>query len=76
MKHEATPLEHAVGLAGGQAALARKLREARGLNVQQGHVWYWLNKSGKLPPQYAADVEAVTGVSKNDLRPDVFGRDA
>ena len=64
-------LQHAVGIAGGQSALARKLSE-RGIPVKQAHVWWWLNKSGRVAAHCAIPVEEITGVPRSDLRPDVF----
>lgn len=65
-------LNNAVELAGGQSAMARALStETRAL--RQGHVWAWLNRDGQLPPEFCLPVEALYGVSRYDLRPDVFG---
>lgn len=61
-----------VELAGGQSALARELStEAR--PIRQGHVWAWINRDGLLPPEFCRPAEALTGVSRYALRPDVFG---
>ncbi len=60
-------LKRAVEIAGGQTALAKLLA------LEQGHIWWWLNKTKAASPKYVLAIEAVTGVSRHDLRPDVFG---
>ena len=62
-----TAIELAIERAGGQSALASKI----GHGVKQQNVWWWANK-GAVPAQHCAAIEAVTGVRRNDLRPDVF----
>jgi DNA-binding transcriptional regulator YdaS (Cro superfamily) len=53
--------------AGGQSALARML------GVRQGHIWNWLNRDANgVPPGYVLKIEAMTGVSRHELRPDIF----
>ena len=67
-----TPLEAlkcALGIVGGQAALARKL------GVSQPTVWGWLHRIGKVPHRYVLGVEAATGIPKEDLSPDIYPRD-
>ena len=61
-----TPIEKAISLAGSQSALARSI------GLKQGHVWYWL-KIGRIPAERVTAVEKVTGISRHELRPDVFG---
>jgi DNA-binding transcriptional regulator YdaS (Cro superfamily) len=65
--HEA--LERAVELAGGQSAFARIL------GVTQPTVWAWLNSAKKLPAEHVLKTEAETGVSRHDLRPDIYPRE-
>ncbi|MFZ1493003.1 MAG: YdaS family helix-turn-helix protein [Candidatus Competibacter denitrificans] len=60
-------LKEAVAIAGGQLALAR------GLGLKQGHIWWWLNKTYQASPSYVLAIEHLTGISKHDLRPDIFG---
>ncbi|WP_372382155.1 YdaS family helix-turn-helix protein [Xanthomonas sp. NCPPB 1068] len=67
-----TPLERAVAAAGGQSALARTLSTAERV-VRQGHVWAWINRPLPVPAEFCRPIEAATGVSRHDLRPDVFG---
>ena len=68
----AEALSNAVDLAGGQSAMARHLT-TDDRPIRQGHVWAWLNRDGRLPPEFCLAVESLTGVSRHDLRPDVFG---
>ena len=64
-----TPLERAIALAGGMTALARKLNE-RGHDIKDHRtVYQW--KLGRVPADYCPDIEAITGVRCEDLRPDV-----
>jgi DNA-binding transcriptional regulator YdaS (Cro superfamily) len=63
-------LEAAVDHAGSQAAFARLC------GVSQAAVWKWLANGKWLPPQHAIPVEAATGVSRHDLRPDIYPHDA
>ncbi len=58
-------LLHAVAQAGGQAALARKLK------VKPQAVHQWLT-AGKVPVLRVLAVEAVSGVSRKALRPDIY----
>lgn len=61
-------LKKAVKVAGGQSALARRVK------TQQRNVWGWLHRSKRVPPQYVIPIERTTGISRHDLRPDIFGR--
>lgn len=70
---DTTPIERAVSAAGGQTALARILTTPE-RRVLQGHVWAWLNRDKKLPAEFVLATEAATGVSRYELRPDVFGQ--
>jgi DNA-binding transcriptional regulator YdaS (Cro superfamily) len=42
------------------------------LGVSQRAVWRWLNETKKLPPEHVLTVEAATGVSRHDLRRDIY----
>lgn len=57
-------LEQALELSGGPSALARAIG---GITPQAVSQW------GKVPPDRVLDVERVTGVSRHELRPDIFG---
>lgn len=65
----AQALVRAVDLVGGQAALARLLK------VSQPSVWGWIKRGKGLPADHALAVEAATGVSRHDLRPNIYPRD-
>lgn len=74
-------LKSAIDLAGGQAPLAAKISviaKEKGLRnkpYRQSHIWTWLNRDEKVPPEEAILIEiAVDGqVSKEQL---VFGEAA
>jgi DNA-binding transcriptional regulator YdaS (Cro superfamily) len=69
MKKKITPQHaaviHAINLAGGQSALARRL----GIRPQAVQKWY---ANGVVPPLRVLAVEAATGVSRKALRPDIY----
>ena len=59
----------AIKIAGGQCALAEKL------GVAQCTVSAWINRNKKAPPsEFVLKIEEITGVSRHELRPDVFGK--
>ncbi len=62
-------LKAAVEAVGGQAAMARLV------GVKQPSVWNWLDKGKTLPAQHVLKVEGATGISRHDLRPDIYPRD-
>lgn len=62
-------LEKAISVAGGQCALARLL------GLRQSHIWNWLHRECRIPAERVLDVERITGVSRCDLRPDLYPRD-
>lgn len=64
-----TALERAIRLADGMTALVRKLNE-RGHDIT-GHSTVYQWKKTRVPADYCPDIEALTGVSCEDLRPDV-----
>lgn len=56
--------------AGGQSALAERI------GVRQSTFWHWLRKSKRgIPGEYVLKVERITGISRHDLRPDLYPRD-
>ena len=60
-------LSRAIDAVGGQSALAKCI------GVRQSVVHYWISGSKKgVPAEYCAAIEAATGVTREDLRPDVF----
>lgn len=62
MESTETPLERAVRLSGGQATFARLL----GITAQAVSQW------DEVPPLRVLEVERVSGVSRHDLRPDLY----
>ena len=48
---------------------------ARLLGTTQASVWRWLNVTYQLPAEHVLTVERETGVSRHDLRPDLYPRD-
>ena len=56
--------------AGSDSALARDL------GVPQPTMWRWINQSKQLPAEYVLTAERLYGVSKHDLRPDIYPREA
>ncbi|MFA5494229.1 MAG: helix-turn-helix domain-containing protein [Porticoccaceae bacterium] len=61
-------LKRAIDLLGGQSALARAI------NTKQQNVWFWLNKSGRVPAEFVLPIEQATGgeVTRTQLRPDIY----
>lgn len=59
-----TSLQKAISAAGGQSALAASL----GIKPQAVQQWK------RVPSERVLDVERLTGVSRHELRPDVFGQ--
>ncbi|MEK9211357.1 transcriptional regulator [Sphingomonas sp. 2378] len=67
-----TPLEAiqaAVSILGGQAPTARVA------HVTQPTVWRWVKGKARVSPHACIPIEDHSGVSRHDLRPDVFPRD-
>lgn len=74
---ELESLQRAVDLVGTQSELARRLTESAGREerpVRQGHVWAWLNRTGRCPSELAIHIEQVTDhqVKRSELRPDLY----
>jgi len=63
----------ALELAGSQAELARRLRE-QGKAVKQQHIWNWLNRDKKVPPDMAKPICAAFNglIAPHDLCPDLY----
>ena len=73
-------LEKAVGLAGGQKALAMAINRYLSKNVtpvKQANVWSWLHRSRRVPPVYAIPIQLAVGgaVTALDLCPETFRPD-
>lgn len=48
---------------------------ADAFGVTQPTVWRWLNQSRQLPAEQVLTAERLTGVSRHDIRPDIYPRD-
>lgn len=55
-----------VEAAGGQAPLARRI------GISQQRISYCLAKGLSLPSEFALKAEAEFGISRHDLRPDIY----
>ncbi len=44
------------------------------LKVSQPTVWRWLQSSKRMPAEHVLTAEAAWGVSRHDLRPDIYPR--
>lgn len=65
MSNEA--LKRACELAGSQERLAKRI------GTTQSQVWYWLAKSKRgVPAEFVLPIERETGVSRSELRPDLY----
>lgn len=69
-----TPTQRAVRLAGGPSALAKAINEleAEGRGITPQSVSDWV-KHDRIPAERVLVVERITGVSRYELRPDVYG---
>lgn len=47
---------------------------ARICGVSQNAVWKWIQSTKQLPAEHVIAVEKATGVSRHDLRPDIYPR--
>jgi DNA-binding transcriptional regulator YdaS (Cro superfamily) len=59
-------LDRAIEIAGGVSKLARRL------NIDPSCVSQWRRRKS-VPPYMARAIETATGVTRHELRPDVFG---
>lgn len=66
---ESEALERAVELAGSQAKLAAAI------GVSQPSIWKMVNQAKRASVDYVLAIEAATGVSRHDLRPDIYPRE-
>lgn len=63
-------LQLAIDHVGGKTALLRKLNE-RGHSITGHATVYQWEKTERVPAEYCPDIEAITGVACELLRPDV-----
>lgn len=66
---ELDSLERAVSIAGSQSELARQI------GVAQASVWKMVNRAKRASAEFVLKIEAATGVSRHDLRPDLYPRE-
>jgi DNA-binding transcriptional regulator YdaS (Cro superfamily) len=65
-------LNEAIAKVGPASAFAAKLTEIRnGEQITAARVWNWVNRDKRAPAEFCPDIEALTGVPCEDLRPDV-----
>jgi DNA-binding transcriptional regulator YdaS (Cro superfamily) len=64
------PLKAAIDELGSQLALAELV------GVKQPAVSKWLAKGAPLPAEYVLKVESRTGISRHDIRPDLYPRES
>lgn len=62
-------LKRAIEVAGSQSALAAAIGKT------QGHVTKWLQRQ-RVPAEVVLRIEEATGISRHELRPDIFGEAA
>lgn len=65
---EQEALEKAITAAGGQESLGKHL------GVSRAVVSMWKQKGRRVPPEYVLRIERVTGISRHDLREDIYPR--
>lgn len=63
-------IRKAIQLAGG----ARQVAATIGTKTPQV-VHNWIRR-GNIPPRYVLDLERLSGISRHDLRPDLYPREA
>ena len=50
-------------------------RFAEAIGTSQQLVSYWVRKSRPIPAEHVLKTEAATGISRHDLRPDLYPRE-
>ena len=71
LEHESsTALAKAVRIAGSQSAFGRLIEK------RQSVINGWLAKDRPLPGEFVLTIERTTGVSRHDLRPDLYPLDS
>lgn len=61
-------IQRAVEAAGGVQAVAEKF------GIRRQAIEKWINHK-RLPPKRVLELEAASGISRHDLRPDLYPRD-
>ncbi|WP_080291737.1 helix-turn-helix domain-containing protein [Stenotrophomonas maltophilia] len=65
-----SPIAIAIDKVGSQSALAKAV------GVQPALVWQWVSGRRPVAAHHCLTIESKTGVSRHELRPDVFGASA
>jgi DNA-binding transcriptional regulator YdaS (Cro superfamily) len=65
------PIMRAVRIAGGAAQLARMMTIYGPEGLTRMSIYLWMKPGKKVPAEYCPDIERLTGVLCEDLRPDV-----
>lgn len=64
---------HRLALARAVSTVGGQIKLARAIGTTQSNVWDWLNRTRRgTPAEWVLKVEAVSGVSRHDLRPDLY----
>jgi DNA-binding transcriptional regulator YdaS (Cro superfamily) len=64
-------LKRACGIVGGQKSLADRI------GTSQSRIWYWLERSKHgVAAEFVLPIERETGVSRHELRPDLWPQPA
>jgi DNA-binding transcriptional regulator YdaS (Cro superfamily) len=72
VEDESTPvvaLERSIAAVGSQTGLAKLI------GVSQTAVWKWVRGRKPLPAEHVLKVEKATGISRHELRPDLYPRE-
>lgn len=72
-QHARDALQRAIDTIKGQAELARRVSELAGRPIETGHIYYWLTK-GSIPTDACVAIWTLTGVKREDLRPEDYWR--
>ncbi len=56
-------------------AIGSQGKVARICGVKQPSVWAWVNNGVTLPAEHVLKIEEASGVSRHDLRPDIYPRE-
>jgi DNA-binding transcriptional regulator YdaS (Cro superfamily) len=63
-------LKRACAASGGQKPLAERI------GTTQSMIWYWLERAKKgVPGEFVIPIEQATGISRHDLRPDLYPKE-
>jgi DNA-binding transcriptional regulator YdaS (Cro superfamily) len=64
------------GLAAAISKAGNKSKLARLLGISPQHVANWMSRDKRVPSTRVIEIERFTGVSRHDLRPDLYPREA